>query len=138
MHRNTEENFLFQSGSVSRSVVSDSLQPYRLQPTKPLCPWNSSGKNTEVGCHALLQGIFPTHGSNPNLLHCRQILYRGAFSFKISPINIIFLFLSVSHTHAHTHTQAYICTYPNMYTYIYIGVCTWVKIIYEKLKSQKI
>ena len=33
------------------------------------------GKNTGVGCHALLQGIFPTQGSNPGLQHCRQILY---------------------------------------------------------------
>ena len=31
--------------------------------------------NTGVGCHFLLQGIFPTHGSNPGLLHCRHILY---------------------------------------------------------------
>ena len=36
---------------------------------------DSLGKNTGVGCHALLQGIFPTQGSNPGLLHCRQILY---------------------------------------------------------------
>ena len=36
---------------------------------------DSPGKNTGVGCHALLQGIFPTRGSNPSLLHCRQILY---------------------------------------------------------------
>ena len=36
----------------------------------------SPGKNTGVDCHALLQGIFPTQGSNPDLLHCRQILYR--------------------------------------------------------------
>ena len=36
---------------------------------------NSPGKNTGVGCHVLLQGIFPTQGSNPHLLHCRQILY---------------------------------------------------------------
>ena len=34
------------------------------------------GKNIGVGCHALLQGIFPTQGSNPGLLHCRRILYR--------------------------------------------------------------
>ena len=32
-----------------------------------------SSKNTGVGCHSLLQGIFPTQGSNPGLLHCRQI-----------------------------------------------------------------
>ena len=36
---------------------------------------DSPGKNTGVGCHALLQGIFPTQGSNPHLLHCRCILY---------------------------------------------------------------
>ena len=36
---------------------------------------DSPGKNTGVGCHALLQGIFPTQGLNPGPLHCRQILY---------------------------------------------------------------
>ena len=40
-----------------------------------LCPWDSPDKNTEVGCHFLLQGTFPTNGLNPGLLHCRQILY---------------------------------------------------------------
>ena len=38
-------------------------------------PWNSVGKNTGVGYHSLLQGIFPTQGSNPSLPHCKQILY---------------------------------------------------------------
>ena len=33
-----------------------------------LCSWNSPGKNPEVGCHFLLQGIFPTQGLNPHLL----------------------------------------------------------------------
>ena len=36
---------------------------------------NSPGKNTRVGCHALLQGVFPTQGLNTALLHCRWILY---------------------------------------------------------------
>ena len=36
-----------------------------------LCPWDFPGKNTRVGCHFLLQGIFPTLESNPGLLHCR-------------------------------------------------------------------
>ena len=47
-------------------VVSDSLQPYG--PARLLCPWDSPGKNTGVGCHALLQGIFPTQGSNSSLM----------------------------------------------------------------------
>ena len=38
--------------------------------------WDSPGKNTGVGCRFLLQGIFPTQGSNPGLLHCRQTLWR--------------------------------------------------------------
>ena len=37
------------------SVVSDSVRPHRQQPTRLLCPWDSSGKNTGVGCHFLLQ-----------------------------------------------------------------------------------
>ena len=51
-----------------RSVVSNSLQPHGLQPTSILCPRNSPGKNTGVGCYFLLQGIFLTQGSNPQLL----------------------------------------------------------------------
>ena len=39
------------------------------------CPWDSSDKNTGVGCHALLQGILSTQGLNPGFLHCRRILY---------------------------------------------------------------
>ena len=39
-------------------------------------PWNSPGQNTGVGSPSLLQGIFPTQGSNPGLLHCRRILYQ--------------------------------------------------------------
>ena len=60
---------------LSCSVVPDSLWPRGVQPARLLCPWDSPGKNTGVGCHALLQGIFPTQGSNPGLPHCRRILY---------------------------------------------------------------
>ena len=45
---------------LSCSVVSDSLPPQGPWPTRLLCPQGSPGKNTGVGCHALLQGIFPT------------------------------------------------------------------------------
>ena len=51
------------------SVIFDSLQPQGLQPTRLLCPWDFSGKNTGVGCHLLLQGIDTTQGSDPGLLH---------------------------------------------------------------------
>jgi len=57
-----------------------------------LCPWNSPGKNTGMGSHSFLQRVFPTQGSNPSLLHCRQILY-------------------YIYTHIHTY----------IYTYIYIS-----------------
>ena len=43
--------------------------PHGLQPTRLLCPWDSPGKNTEAGCHFLLQGIFLTQGSKWCLLH---------------------------------------------------------------------
>ena len=59
-------------------VVSNSLWLYGMQPTRLLCPWGSPGKNTGGGCLALLQGIFPTQGSNLGLLHCRKFLYRWA------------------------------------------------------------
>ena len=56
-------------------------------PTRLLCPWNSPGKNTGVGSHSLLQGIFPTQGSNVGPLHCRQILYH--LSHQESPLFIL-------------------------------------------------
>ena len=53
----------------------------------------SPGKNTGVGCHTLLQGIFTTQGSNPGLPYCRQTLYhlshRGHLSYSIIYPNIV-------------------------------------------------
>ena len=60
---------------------------------------DSAGKNTGVGCHALFQGIFPTQGSSPGLLHCRQ-----ADSLLSEPPG-------KPYTHTHTHTHTYIHTY---------------------------
>ena len=59
--------------SISHSVLSNSLQPHGL--ASLLCTWNSSGKNTGVGGHSLLHGIFPTQGLNPGIPLHRQILY---------------------------------------------------------------
>ena len=60
-----------ESESESCSVVFNSLQPHGLY-----SPWNSPGQNTGVGSRFLLQGIFPTQGSNPGLWHCRWILFQ--------------------------------------------------------------
>ena len=50
------------------SVMSNSLQPYGLQPARLLCPWDFPGRHTGVNCHFLLQGIIPTQGLNLHLL----------------------------------------------------------------------
>ena len=57
--------------SESCSVLSNSLRSHG-----QYSPWNSPGQNTGVGSLSLLQGIFPTQGSNPGLPHCRQVLYQ--------------------------------------------------------------
>ena len=66
----TELNWIVYE-SESHWVVSSSLLSHGLY-----SPWNSPGQNTGVGKLSLLQGIFPTQGSNPGLPHCRQILYQ--------------------------------------------------------------
>ena len=61
--------------SESRSVKSNSVSPWTVA-HQVLCPWDSPGKNTRVGRCSFLQGIVPAQRSNPDLPHCRQILYR--------------------------------------------------------------
>ena len=59
----------------SSSPCQKSLSRVRLFAT-PYSPWNSPGQNTGVGSLSFLQGIFPTQGLNPDLPHCRRILYQ--------------------------------------------------------------
>ena len=54
--------------------MSNTLRLHGLQPARFLCPWDFLGKNTEVGCRFLLQGIFSTQGSNPCLFSSVQLL----------------------------------------------------------------
>ena len=64
------------AGFLWREVKWKSLSHVRLFATPwTIHPWNSPGQNTGVGSLSLLQGTFPTQGSNPGLSHCRQILY---------------------------------------------------------------
>ena len=71
---------LMQSVSESLLVMSYSFRPH---------PWDSPGHNTGVGCLSLLQETFTTQGSNPDLPHCRQILYQ--LSHKGSPRTLVSL-----------------------------------------------
>ena len=84
------------------------LRPHGRQPARLLRPWNSPGKNTGVGCHFLLQGIFSTQGSNVGLPHGGQILYclshqRGPSikekRFKMAKHLLTALEVSFGHTH---------------------------------------
>ena len=74
----TNEYTWLKSESESCSVMPDSLWPHGLY-----IPWNSPGQNTGVGSLSLLQGIFPTQGSNPGFPHCMWILYQ--LSYQGSP-----------------------------------------------------
>ena len=75
---------LYESESVSHSVVSDSLIPHGREPARLLCACNSPGKNTGVGYHFLLQRIFLTQGPNWHLLH---LLHWQAGSLPLAPPN---------------------------------------------------
>ena len=80
------------------SPVQLSVTPWTVA-TRPHGPWDLPGKNTGLGCHFLLQGIFPTQGSNLGLLHCRWILY------CLSPQGSPWKHYARARTHTHTHTH---------------------------------
>jgi len=83
------------------SVVYSSLQPYGLWPARFLCPWHSPGKNTGVGCHALLQGICPTQGWNLHLLHWQAGSLPLASPGKPTEHYILTFFAMLSNTLKH-------------------------------------
>ena len=66
--------------------------PMDCKPRRLLCPWNSPGKNTGVGSHSLLQGIFSIWGSIPALPHCKQILYCLSYQGSNAKISYLSLF----------------------------------------------
>ena len=90
----------------AHSVVSDSLQQYGLWPASLLCPWSFPRKYTGVGCHFLLQGIFPTQGLNVHfcvscidkwvlyqlsqLSHQHNILYNLKCAYLLNSLDSIF------------------------------------------------
>ena len=82
---NKDISYITRGNSMDTSCCASSLSPVRLfvtvcDPVECSPPGffvhvDSLGKNTRVGCHALLQGIFPIHRSNPGLLHCGRTPY---------------------------------------------------------------
>ena len=75
------ESLFFIVIMLSHSVMSHSLWPHALSPAKLLHQWDFSGKNTGVGCHFLLQGMFLTQRLKPCLLHYRCIIYHQKTSW---------------------------------------------------------
>ena len=61
--------------------------PYGLLPTRLPAPWDFPGKSTGLGCHFLLQRIFQTQGSNPDLQYCRQMLYCLSHQGRLPIVN---------------------------------------------------
>ena len=77
------------------------------------------GKNTGVGCHFLLQEIFPTQGLNPGLPHCRQTLYHLSHltitSFLPSLLECSLLYTK-THIHSYTFSYTYVCIHTHTHT----------------------
>ena len=95
--------------------MSDSVRPHRRQLTRLLCPWDSPGKNTGVGCHFLLQGIFPTQGMNSCLPHWQgdslPLNHLGSLYYTAREISVHFILTSYLwicvYTHIWVHTLAH-------------------------------
>ena len=79
---------LFSFGSLVTQWCPTLWRPHWLKPARLLCPWASPGKNTGVGCHFLLQGILPTQGLSPDLLHCRRSLPSESLR---KPLTLLFM-----------------------------------------------
>ena len=90
-------------GSESRSVVSDSATPWTIH-----SPWNSPGQNIGVRSLSLLQGIFPTQGSNPGSPHCRWILIWDTREAKI-PWSLVYRSLEIEFHLSCSNTEGWDC-----------------------------
>ena len=85
---------------VSRQVMSDSLWPCRLYPTRLLCPWDSPGKISGIGCY-----FFETQQSNPHVL---SFLHWQAGSLPLAPpgtIHILYWRLNIWHNPCHLRLE---------------------------------
>ena len=92
-----------------------------------LCPWGFPGKNTGVGCHFLLQGIFLAQGLNPGLLLCnlycwatRKAIYIYTRYYVCSYVLCRFLYIPIFCEHICACICMYVCTHTHIQTYTYI------------------
>ena len=114
------------AGPTAGPPLGQSLSPARLfttpvdcSPPGPSVHGDFPGKSTGVGCHALLQGIFPTWWSNLGLLHCRCILYRLSHQGSPSSWYLLAGFLAIYLLYTHTHTHIYIYLHIHKHTNCY-------------------
>ena len=111
-----------------------------------ICSWNFPGKNTGVGCHFLLQGTFPTQGSNPSLLclpHCRQMLYRLSHRYgqlSLFKENVLYYLTSCMHAKSLQSCLTLATTYSppgfSVHGISQARIPEWVAISYSRGPSQ--
>ena len=101
------------------------MRPHGLDPTRLLCSWNSPDKNTGMGYHALLQGIFLSQGLNPGLLHCRLFtIWENPGSPTKLPLTSHTNFILSRVPKAHqAPAQAALCSL-NQQAHSYLSLCT--------------
>ena len=91
---------------------------------------DSPSKNTGVGCHALLQGIFPTQGSNPGLPHCRQFLYHLSHQARLPNPLVPYI---TYYFHCSPYSINFILQQCVCYVHFYSGICTLILVPDNKM-----
>ena len=84
------------------------------QPTRFLHPWDSSGKNTGVGFLVLLQGLFPTQGSNPRLLHLPVLAGGFITSSATWEAHGIYIYIQWNISHKNNKILPYVATWMDL------------------------
>ena len=109
------------------------LQPHELKPVGLLCPWVFPGKNTGVGCHFLLQGIFLTQELNPGLPHCLQadsVPYEPpGKSLSLYIYVCIHIYTHTCPIHIHTHRYIIYTYFEPKQIYLFIHKATLLKCV---------
>ena len=102
--------------------MPNSLQTHGLEPARLLCPWDSPGNNTGVGCHFLPQRFFPTQESNPGI-ELRSLALQ-ADSLLSEPLGKP---MQQSYSMCVcVYTCICVCTYVHMCVHVYTHVCVWI------------